>query len=154
MLVVFTLGAALTAYFRLFTSSVGDMVNHWTARTAALALKTLGADIASQGILVSSDAFSFVVVTECTVAGPLLLYWGAVAAFPAPWRSRLVGMVLGAAVLVPLNTLRLVTLYYVGAAYPRYFEAAHLLVWQSLIILSALVLWLIWATRFAHASPS
>ena len=43
------------------------------------------------------------------------------------------------------------SLFWVGASYPEYLDVAHLLVWQSAIILLAIVMWLIWAERAVGA---
>ena len=50
-----------------------------------------------------------------------------------------------------INLVRIISLFLIGSAYPQYLEIAHLLVWQTAIILSAIVLWLIWVERLAIA---
>ena len=43
-----------------------------------------------------------------------------------------------------LNLARIVSLFYLGQWNPAWFEWAHLYVWQALIMLDALVVWLLW----------
>jgi len=38
-----------------------------------------------------------------------------------------------------------VSLYYVGVHWPGVLDSVHLLVWQSLLIVVAVALWLLWA---------
>lgn len=44
------------------------------------------------------------------------------------------------------------SLFWIGEVYPEYLDVAHLLVWQSDIILLAIVMWLIWAGRLSSAA--
>jgi exosortase/archaeosortase family protein len=62
-----------------------------------------------------------------------------------------IGWLLGLVVLTVVNLVRIMSLFWIGAAYPRYFDVAHLLVWQTAMILLAIVLWLFWVERIAHA---
>ena len=50
-----------------------------------------------------------------------------------------------------INLARIMSLFWIGSAYPQYLNVAHLLVWQTAIILLAIVLWLFWIERVAGA---
>jgi exosortase H (IPTLxxWG-CTERM-specific) len=65
-------------------------------------------------------------------------------AFPATWRHRLVGIVVGTAAVQLLNVVRVVSLFYLGQWNQQVFEWAHLCVWQALIMLDVLIVWVIW----------
>jgi exosortase/archaeosortase family protein len=43
-----------------------------------------------------------------------------------------------------LNVLRVISLFYLGQWSASAFEWAHLYVWQALIMLDVLVVWLVW----------
>ena len=66
----------------------------------------------------------------------------------------MLGAVLGLVVLTVVNLFRIMSLFWIGMAYPEYLNVAHLLVWQTAIILLAIVLWLFWVERFAGARHS
>ena len=83
--------------------------------------------------------------------GPLVLFIGAVMAYPSPARSKSLGVLLGLVVLSLVNVARIMSLFWIGSAYPQYLDVAHLLVWQSAIILLAIVLWLFWIERVPGA---
>ena len=91
------------------------------------------------------------IVAECTAVGPLVLFIGAVAAYPSPLRAKSLGVLLGLVVLSAVNLVRIISLFLIGSAYPEYLEVAHLLVWQTAIILFAIILWLFWVERLAGA---
>jgi hypothetical protein len=43
------------------------------------------------------------------------------------------------------------SLFWIGSSFPQYLDVAHLLVWQTAMILLAIILWLFWVERIAHA---
>jgi len=50
-----------------------------------------------------------------------------------------------------VNVVRLASLFYVGIHWPGILDVVHQLVWQSLVIVIAVSLWLLWAGRSASA---
>lgn len=128
-----------------------EAIARWTTRWSSATLNVLGASTTVSGTILTSDDFAVNVVAECTAIGPLVLYAGAVAAYPSPWRAKGIGILLGLVVLTAVNVLRIASLFWVGQAYPQYLGIAHLLVWQTAMILLAIVLWLVWVERVAHA---
>jgi exosortase H (IPTLxxWG-CTERM-specific) len=119
----------------------------FTARTTAWTLWLLGAQAQSAGTAVISPLFSFDVITECTAVFPMIIFVAAVLAYPAPWRRKLLGLAAGIPILIAINLVRLVSLFYVGYLYPKLFSTAHLVVWQSLMVFFTVLLWLFWAAR-------
>jgi exosortase/archaeosortase family protein len=76
---------------------------------------------------------------------PSALLVAAVIASPVSIRARLVGAVLGTAILALMNLVRIVSLFYVGIHAPRVFEIIHVKGWQPAFILLALAFWVSWA---------
>jgi exosortase H (IPTLxxWG-CTERM-specific) len=74
-------------------------------------------------------------------------------AFPAPAKHRAIGIVAGLCAVQALNVVRVISLFYLGQWSAEAFEWAHLYVWQALIMLDALVVWLVWI-RTLPRSPS
>ncbi len=75
----------------------------------------------------------------------------AIAAYPASLRAKLIGLVGGLAAITVLNLVRMISLFYIGAYFPQYLDMAHLLIWQGVMILSVVILWLFWAQRWGQA---
>ena len=147
VLVIGALGAALLVYFQSFGWGVMDWVTEWTAASAAYPLQLLGTDVAVRGTVVASDAFAYRIVAECTLLGPLVLYLAAVLAYPASLASKAAGMALGVLAIGGLNLVRLVSLFYVGTYMPQHLDVAHLVIWQGVMVLSVVMLWLYWVQR-------
>ena len=53
--------------------------------------------------------------------------------------------------LACVSALTTVTLYLLGAYYPRFFDSFHTAVWQIVIILAAILFFLLWSARVAPA---
>ncbi len=151
-IIVASLGIALVAYFGLFGTPLVDAVSRWTAGSTAHVLNLFGASVSTSGTVVGSSTFAYQIVAECTAIGPVILFAGAVIAYPATLKSKLMGIAIGLVLLTGLNLVRLVSLFYIGAVFPEYLPMAHFLVWQAAIIISAIVMWLFWVERFARRS--
>lgn len=147
-----SLGLALALYYGFLGSSWVDVIAEWTATWTSKSINLLGGSTTVSGTLLISDNFVANVVAECTAIGPLILYIGAVVAYPASKRAKIVGAAAGAVVLTAVNLVRIMSLFWIGEVYPEYLDVAHLLVWQSAIILLAIVMWLIWAGRLSGAA--
>ncbi len=126
-------------------------LRHMYAVVTGLVVNSFGAHAVVRGTDIVSAQFSISVVTACTGLFVTGLFLVAVAAFPASWRSRLVGAALGVAGLFFVNVVRLASLFYVGIHWPGILDVVHQLVWQSLVIVIAVSLWLLWAGRAAPA---
>lgn len=131
-----------------------ELAIHANAWLVAGALWLLGADGQARGSLVTSSVFDAEIIFECTAAYPIAMWVGAVLAYPAGWRPKLLGLALGVPALVLLNVVRLVSLFYLGHWWRSAFETAHLLVWQSLLIFLTVLLWLLWAATLARQRES
>ncbi len=146
MIGVFT---TLLLFLNLYTG-FDAWLNRATASMLAGALWLLGAGGQTAGTVVTSKIFSAEIITECTAIFPLMIFLAAVIAYPSAWKKKLWGMALGVPAILFVNLIRLVSLFYIGYWFPNVFEAAHLLVWQSLIIFFAVLFWLVWVEFFVH----
>ena len=62
----------------------------------------------------------------------------------APWKHRVLGILAGLAAVQALNIVRVISLFYLGQWNTEAFHWAHLYLWQALIMLDVLVVWLVW----------
>lgn len=93
---------------------------------------------------ISTANFSIVVRRGCDAVEPAALFASAVLAFPAPWTMKAVGIVAGALVLLAVNILRIVSLFWIGSVARPLFAKVHLEIWPLLFILAALALCVAW----------
>ncbi|HVS03280.1 MAG TPA: exosortase H [Thermoanaerobaculia bacterium] len=151
-LVVFLL--VLTGTFTLLSlNSVNDhVIEPFTAsiaRASGVSLDLLGQDITRTGTVLRSPRFAVNIRNGCNGVEAMVIFLAAILAFPAAWAARLIGLVLGVLVIQLVNLLRVVALFLTGAYLPSWFDSSHTVVWQTVVILAAVLLWLFWANRFA-----
>jgi len=119
------------------------------ARVSGAALRLLGQDVTLDGTVLRSPDFAVNIENGCNGVETMLIFMAAVLAFPASWRSRLAGLAIGLVAIQGVNLVRVVALFLTGAYLPGFFDASHTVIWQTLVILSGVLLWLLWASRFA-----
>jgi exosortase H (IPTLxxWG-CTERM-specific) len=119
------------------------------ARVSGVTLQLLGQDVTREGTVLRSPRFAVNIENGCNGIETMLIFMAAVLAFPASWRSRLAGLGIGLVAIQGVNLVRVVALFLTGAYFPALFDASHTVIWQTLVILSGVLLWLLWASRFA-----
>ena len=72
------------------------------------------------------------------------MLFAAVIAFPSTWRHKLVGLAAGFVAVQGLNVVRVISLFYLGQWNTQVFNFAQEYLWQALIMLDVLVVWLVW----------
>jgi len=140
-------------FFVLALRPVNDhVVNPYTtfvAHESKVALNLLGEGARVNGQILSSPRFSVAIYNGCNGLEAILIFASGVLAFPTPWPRKLIGLLLGFVAIQAINIVRVVSLFYVGVFWPKWFSASHVFVWQSLVILFAVVLWVAWVRRYA-----
>ena len=122
------------------------------ARLTSLVLNLFGNRTQVVGHTVVSSRFNVEVITACTGLYTVTVFLSAVIAYPSRFLAKLIGVGYCIVGISLLNVIRLASLFYIGVYFPGFLERAHLVIWQSLIIVFSLFLWLLWAEKVAHAS--
>lgn len=159
--VVFALGFLIVfgVLYGLYAAARGTLVERvmidiLTVRTSAVLINWISPEeavTATSHRLVSAKA-RLSILNGCEGTESLLLLIAAIAAFAAPWRAKLAGMLVGAVAIYFLNQVRIVALYYALRHDRAWFEALHGFVAPTLIILIAALFFLWWAAWSVSAS--
>jgi exosortase H (IPTLxxWG-CTERM-specific) len=148
LLFVMLLGGSFTL---ISVNQVNDQViepfTGGVARLSGAVLNLLGQHVALRGTVIQGPHFAVNIRNGCNGVEAMLIFLAAVLAFPAPWRWRLGGLVLGILAIQVVNLVRVVSLYLTGAYLPHLFDASHTVIWQSVVILFGVLLWIFWANR-------
>ena len=142
--------AFLLAYDRIASSQVLDGVRIFTTKATALFLNLFGYHVTTEDTLISSSKFQMGIVTGCTGLIPTAIFVAAVLAYPCRIRDKIIGVLFGIVTINAINLVRTVTLFFIGTSFPGFFETAHFLIWQSLVIVISIGLWLLWAQKFVR----
>lgn len=121
----------------------------WTALLARMcvALVTLfDSTAAAAGKVLWNTETGFGVSIEpgCNGIEACIVLFAGVMAFPASWRHKFLGLVVGFAAVQGVNVVRVISLFYLGQWNTQVFNFAHEYLWQALIMLDVLVVWLLW----------
>ncbi len=98
-----------------------------------------------------SSGFGVRIERGCNGVEALIILFAAIFAFPAPLKNKLIGFAVGFVAIQGLNLVRIISLFYLGQWNQVAFEWFHLYLWQALIILDALVVWLVWLRTLPQA---
>lgn len=135
------------------------LVLPWTtllAKICATVLTTFDASASAAGKVLWNTQTGFGVSIEpgCNGIEACIVLFAAIVAFPERWRHKLVGLVAGFVAVQALNVVRVLSLYYIGQWNTTIFNFAHEYLWQALIMLDVLVVWLLWVRAGSKKDPA
>ena len=121
----------------------------WTealVRISASLITLFDSHVAAFGKILQNTANGFAVSIEagCNGIEAAIVLIAAMLAFPAPWKHRVIGIFTGLSAVQVLNIVRVISLFYLGQWNIKAFQWAHLYLWQALIMLDVLIVWLVW----------
>ncbi len=117
----------------------------WIARVSGVVLRLFGESATVSGCVVSSPRFAVTIFNGCNGLITSLIFISGVLAFPARWPAKLIGVAGGLLAIQVINMVRIVSLFYIGIFFPTLFNEAHTSIWQSVVILAGVGLWIAWA---------
>ena len=125
------------------------VVGPWTglvAKMSAGVVHFFDPSVISYGRVLQSAKTGFGVSIEpgCNGVEATIVLVAAMLAFPSSWKMKLWGIGLGFIAVQAANLVRIVSLFFIGQWSYKVFEFAHLYMWQALIMLDVLVVWLLW----------
>lgn len=138
----------------LFVAELSWPAQHWVvqpwtallARAAAALLQFFDPGVLAEGKVLrhAGSGAGISIEAGCNGVEACLMLVAALVAYPARWSARLIGIGAGLLAIQAVNLLRVITLFYLAGWNMRVFEFAHLYLWQALIMLDVLVVWLLW----------
>lgn len=127
------------------------------AKASGVALKVIGQKIVMKGtqiqtidpIASTGQRFGVNIRNGCNGVETMIIFLSAVFAFPASWKARFAGLAIGVLAIQAVNLVRVVALFLTGVYFPSFFDSSHTVIWQTIVILFGVLLWVFWASRFA-----
>ena len=115
-----------------------------TAVICGKALSLFSSDISISEQFVTFDGFSIEIIEECTGLMEMLIFLAALLSYPASWKAKGIGFLLGIPTLYLFNIIRIIFLTIVGAHANSLFKFMHLYFWQATLILMITGVWVSW----------
>jgi exosortase H (IPTLxxWG-CTERM-specific) len=117
------------------------LANAWVANAI---LQHMGQATTVTGVTIRSAQFAIAVRRGCDAIEPAWFFAAAVLAFPIRTRGKTLALVAGISLILLLNLVRIVSLYFIGLRMPAFFPTAHLEVWPAVFMVVVLLLWAAW----------
>lgn len=103
-----------------------------------------GGEVQMNGNILSIPGFAVQVLDMCNGVEATIILWAAMLAFPSPLGYKCKGLFIGTLSVHVLNILRIISLLYLGAYQREWFDFVHWYVWDALIMLDIVVVFLAW----------
>lgn len=116
------------------------------ASISAVVTQLFDSSVHSHGIILQNINTGTAVSIQpgCNGVEAMICLTAAIVAFPANWKHKFYGLLFGFLAIQVLNIVRIISLFYLLQWDKEWFEWAHLYLWQALIILDALIVFIIW----------
>lgn len=116
------------------------------ATISAFVTHLFDGSVISHGVVLESATNGTAVSIQpgCNGVEAMICLIAAIISFPAPWKNKLSGVLFGFIAIQALNIVRIISLFYLLQWNKEWFDWAHLYLWQALIILDALIVFIIW----------
>lgn len=139
----------------LFTVEIIDTVQAsvivpWTELIAAISawlIQLFDTQVLASGVIIQSTVNNFGVAIRpgCNGVEAVIIFFAAIFAFPThAWLHKLLGLLIGVITIQVLNLIRIISLFYLGQWNQTAFDWAHHYIWEVLIMLDVLIVFLIW----------
>ncbi len=139
---------ALTAYVLatvpLVQQHVMVYVNQSISYLAGSIVHAFGGEVVVRGEVLVVPGFAMRIVDMCNGVEATLLLWAALLAYPAAWSYKLKGLLIGFLAVHLVNILRVISLLYLGVYDDDWFDRAHRYVWDVIMIIDILLVFLAW----------
>lgn len=116
----------------------------------AFLLRTLHQQVDVLGTVLRTPRFALDVRNGCNGLEAVMVLAAAMLAFPSTLRSRLAGLFAGSVAIQILNLVRVTSLVWLGEHHREFFDFVHVGVWQSIVILAAVSMFIFWSWKFAE----
>jgi len=139
----------IVGFFVIALRPVNDAVvvpfTEGVATVSGAVLRLFGEDLTVIGCDLRSPRFAVTIYNGCNGLITSLIFVSAVLAFPTRAWAKVVGVVGGLLAIQLVNLVRILALFYTGVFAPEWFDESHLVIWQSIVILCGVALWMLWA---------
>ncbi len=156
-IVVFLLLLAIFEFALLIDVVDRDVVIPFTSSIAIVSgaiIRIIHPGLHVIGTTISAPCFAVDIRNGCNGVEATLFVVAAVLAFPASLPKKLIGVVIGTALIQLANLVRVVTLFLIGCHRRAWFEAFHLAVWQTAIFALAVGFFIVWSRQSVPANAA
>lgn len=132
-------------------TAASEAVSSWlvslTQSVSFFLMSLVHLPVAIEGSTIRLPNESLIITLECTAVYLVILFAALILAYPATWRSKRMGLLIGIPAIFVMNAIRLLVVGVVSYLFPSLFELVHDYVWQVLFVIMVFLLWLVWMEK-------
>jgi len=124
------------------------------AEISTLFLSIFQQPVKAIGDTLTGTGFSMSIKNGCDAIEAIAILLCAMMIYPSSWKNKSIGLLVGLVLLVILNIIRIISLYFIGIYIPSLFEVMHVSVWQVLFIAFPILIilrWINWTKKIELA---
>jgi len=117
------------------------------AVVSAICLNLFGNSVTAVGDVLSGSQFAMSIKNGCDAIEAIAILLCAMFIYPTSYKNKIIGLAAGSILLIILNIIRIISLYFVGVYIPSIFDVMHISVWQIIFIIVPMLIvmqWLNW----------
>jgi exosortase/archaeosortase family protein len=112
-------------------------------------LQLLGEPVSQIGIFVSSSAVQLEITPACTGLYQIVVMITGLLAWTGTSGEKRRGIVIGFSLLMGINIIRIISIYYCALLIPEWVTFIHGVVWEGVMVLLVPVYWMWWVRRIS-----
>jgi len=138
-----------------FQKNVVENVAVFYAEITGFVIKIFNYPILVAGDTLGDVNFSISIKNGCDGIEALAILMCGILVYPGSWKQKCAGLLMGTVLLVFINFIRIISLFFNGVYIPSIFEFMHTGVWQVLFIIFPLIIifkWVNWINSTAKVT--
>lgn len=156
--IIFILTLLLLFTVELLSITQNTIIIPWTqflAEMSSYLVRLFDTQAIAQGVVLrdSQSGFAVSIQPGCNGIEAIIVLIAAILAYPSSIKAKINGIVIGFIAIQILNVIRIISLFYLGQWNLTLFEWAHQYVWQALIMLDVLLVFVIWIRLLKKHQP-
>lgn len=112
-------------------------------------LQLLGEPVRQIGIVVTSSAVQLEITPACTGLYQIVVLITGLLAWTGTSGEKRRGIVIGFSLMMGINIIRIISIYYCALFIPDWVPFIHGVVWEGLMVLLVPLFWMMWARRLS-----
>ncbi len=140
---VFLMGASVLSWALALPGHLGPLQRFLAGAATGLA-RLLGSSGTAMKDQIHVGGLVMDINYECTGLYVLMILFTFLVAYPASWRSRVIGAAIGLAALTAVNILRISVLVGIAEVQPDLFKYFHEYVWQGVFLILVIAYAMTW----------
>ncbi len=156
--IIFILSLLFLFTIELLTITQNTIIIPWTqflAEMSSYLVRLFDTQAIAEGVVLRDSRSGFAVSIQpgCNGIEAIIVLIATILAYPSSIKAKINGIIIGFIAIQFLNIIRIISFFYLGQWNQTLFEWAHQYVWQALIMLDVLLVFIVWIRLLKNHEP-